>query len=278
LSSETKVVLLGTGTPNAEPNRFGASVAVVVGEKAYLVDFGPGVIRRAAMAHEDGIVALHPAEITTAFLTHLHSDHTMGLPDLILTPWMLGRTDQLDIYGPPGLGYLAERVASGYWADIRTRLDWVEPTNPSGFQVEPHEIEAGRIYKDDLVKVEAFRVNHCDLKAYGYRFTTPDRTVVVSGDTAVFEGYEEAYADCDVLVHEVYSAKGLSKRARDWQEYHAGAHTSTGELAKMAAEVQPGLLVLYHQILTGVSEEELLEEVTSLYSGKVAYGHDLDVF
>src|SRR5439155_27301645 len=96
--SGPRVVLLGTGTPRPFPDRSGPATAIVVGDRAYLVDFGPGVVRRAAAAAERSTSALDPARITVAFATHLHSDHTAGLPDLILTPWVMGRT-QLDVYG-----------------------------------------------------------------------------------------------------------------------------------------------------------------------------------
>ena len=98
--SSTRVVLLGTGTPNADPDRFGPSVAIVVGDASYLVDFGVGVVRRAAAAERAGIRALAASRLTRAFATHLHSDHTLGLADLILSPWVLERETPLDLYGP----------------------------------------------------------------------------------------------------------------------------------------------------------------------------------
>jgi ribonuclease BN (tRNA processing enzyme) len=102
---ETRVVLLGAGTPNADPERAGSAIAVVVGETAYLVDFGPGVVCRAAAACERGIAALAVSNLRLAFLTHLHADHTLGFADLILTPWILGREEPLVVYGLPGSGY-----------------------------------------------------------------------------------------------------------------------------------------------------------------------------
>jgi len=92
----TLVVLLGTGTPRPFPDRSGPATAIVVGDKAYLIDFGPGVVRRAAAAAAGGTPALEPTKLTIAFLTHLHSDHTAGYPDLIFTPWVMGR-NELDV-------------------------------------------------------------------------------------------------------------------------------------------------------------------------------------
>ena len=100
---ETKLVLLGTGTPNACPNACGPSSAVVVGDRAYLVDFGPGVVRQAAKAYQQGIDALRPDRLMIAFCTHLHTDHTAGYPDLIFTPWVLERPKPLKVFGPKGI-------------------------------------------------------------------------------------------------------------------------------------------------------------------------------
>ena len=100
----TKVVMLGTATPLPDPDRQGPATAVVVNGTAYIVDAGTGIVRRAAAARARGIDALQPVKLRVAFLTHLHSDHTLGLADLILTPWTMGRTEPLELYGPAGTG------------------------------------------------------------------------------------------------------------------------------------------------------------------------------
>ena len=274
----TQVVLLGTGTPNAEPMRSGPCVAVVVRGTPYLVDFGPGVVRRAAAACERGVEGLEVSKLYRAFLTHLHSDHTAGYPDLILTPWVLGRTRPLEVFGPPGLKAMTEHLLAAYDQDIHERLEGLEPANQSGYQVEASEIVPGRIYEDDRVLVDAFAVNHGSWPAFGYRFTTPDRVVCISGDTAMFPGYVEAYRDCDVLIHEVSSAVGLAGRSSEWQAYHRTVHMSADVLATVAARVRPKLLVLYHQLHHGVSDEELVCEITDTYDGETVSGRDLDVF
>jgi ribonuclease BN (tRNA processing enzyme) len=277
-SAITQVVLLGTGTPNAEAARSGPAVAIVVNDTPYLVDFGPGVVRRAAAAHEAGIAGLAVEKLSRAFLTHLHSDHTAGYPDLILTPWVLERVEPLHVWGPPGLQHMTDHILTAYRQDIDERLHGLEPANDTGCQVVVQEIAPGMAYEDKNVAVEAFQVKHGSLAAYGYRFRTPDCTVVISGDTAPTESIVEKSRGCDVLIHEVYSMAGLQTRPPAWQEYHAHVHTSSHELAEIAGQAAPALLVLYHQLFWGVSEEELLSEIQTLYGGAVACGRDLDVY
>ncbi len=281
-SNSTQVVLLGTGTPNLEPERSGSAVAIVVNDTAYLVDFGPGIVRRAAAmspSYGGGIEALETKRLKVAFLTHLHSDHSMGLPDLILTPWVAGRDVPLELYGPEGVGDMAEHVLKAYDADIRYRIDGLEPANDQGWRVNTHTLDDGVVYEDDNVKVEAFRVRHGTWEnAFGFRFTTADRVIVISGDAAPDATVEKYAKDADVLIHEVYSVSGFARRDEFWQDYHSNNHTSAHELGEIASRAQPKLLVLYHVLFWGSSEETVLEEVREKYSGEVVLGHDLDVY
>ena len=277
-TQRSKVVLLGTGTPNADPLRHGSAVAIVVGEQAYLVDFGPGVVRRAAAAAQKGIKALEAPRLTRAFLTHHHSDHTAGYPDLIFTPWVLGRNEPLVVYGPPGTQAMTDHILAAYAEDIRERREGLEPSNDQGQRVVVHEVDTGLIYADDQVQVEAFRVEHGSWPAFGFRFTTPDRTIVLSGDTRPFAGLADQYRDADVLIHEVYSVRGFANRPAEWQRYHSNVHTSAHELAALANVARPGLLVLTHQLFWGVTEADLLAEVRAHYDGPVVSGRDLDVY
>jgi len=185
--TQTQLILLGTGTPNADPERSGPSLAIVVGSNSYIVDFGPGVVRRAsALSKQWGgkIEALNANNLKLAFLTHLHSDHTAGYADLILTPWVLGRNIPLEVYGPKGLTQMTEDLLEAYRSDISYRLDGLEPANALGWQVNTHEITEGVVFQDDLIEVTAFKINHGSWdNAFGYRFVTPDKTIVISGDT-----------------------------------------------------------------------------------------------
>jgi len=142
---ESQVVLLGTGTPNADPARAGPSVAVVVDNHPYLVDFGPGVVRRASAAYEAGINGLEVANLSVAFLTHLHSDHTLGYADLIYTPWVAGRTSPLRVFGPRGLQHMTRRLVSAYREDVRERLEGLEPANGTGHRGEAIEVTPGLV-------------------------------------------------------------------------------------------------------------------------------------
>jgi ribonuclease BN (tRNA processing enzyme) len=272
------IVLLGTGTPNADPARSGPSVALVVDDKPYLIDFGPGVVRRAAAAYQAGITGLAVERLNRAFLTHLHSDHTAGYADLILTPWVLERDEPLHVYGPPGLGEMTEHLLAAYRQDIRERIEGLEPANERGYRTVAHEIEPGEVYRDERLNVEAFPVRHGSWRAIGYRLQTADRTIVVSGDTAPSETLVEQSRGCDVLLHEVYSASRFAGLPAAWQRYHAQVHTSTRELAAIAEQARPGLLVLYHQLYWGATDQELLDEIKQHYAGPVVSGRDLDVY
>lgn len=278
----TRVVLLGVGTPNADPERSGPAVAVVVGGRAYLVDAGPGVVRRAAQAvQERGIQALAADRLERVFLTHLHSDHTVGLPDLLLTPWVLERPRPLQVYGPPGTAFMMESIEQAWFRDIQVRVDGLEPrTNPTAYKALVHEIEPGLVYEDDLVRVTAIPVPHGDWEhAYAYLFETADRRIVVSGDTAPSEAVIEACDGCDVLVHEVYSAERFRTRPAEWRRYHEAFHTSTRQLASLARRARPGILVLYHQLYWGTNDAGLVREMRAAgYEGYVRSGRDLDVF
>lgn len=271
------VVVLGTGTPNADPDRSGPSVAVVVNGSAYLVDAGPGIVRRAAAAERAGVAALAPKRLERAFITHLHSDHTLGLPDLMFTPWTLERTVPLAVYGPRGVARMTEHLQAAYTEDTRNRLDGAEPANTTGWAVHAHEVDTGVVYRDSNVVVRAFAVPHGDWQiAFGYRFDGGGRSIVVSGDTRASDAVVRACNGCDVLVHEVYSAERFKVREPEWQRYHAAAHTSTTELAALAARAKPKLLVLYHQLFWGTDDDGLLREIRAAgYRGRVVSAKDL---
>lgn len=213
------------------------------------------------------------------FITHLHSDHTLGYPDVIFTPWIYGRTEHLAVYGPNGLQDMTNNILAAWKKDIEVRTNGLEQGNRTGYLVDVHEIKPGVVFKDENVTVTAFLVKHGSWdEAFGYRFQTPDRTIVISGDTSPADSVVQACNGCDVLLHEVYTTDQQSPLSAQWQKYFAEFHTSTAELGAIATRAKPKLLVLYHQVFHGVSESEMLREVREHYSGAVVSAHDLDVY
>ena len=282
-NSKTQVVFLGTGNPRPDPARMGTSLAIVVNNTAYLVDAGTGVVRRAAEAAQTkGIKALQAPNLRFAFITHLHSDHTIGLPDLITTPWIMGRDKPLELYGPPGISSMAKHLREAYKEDRVIRQKGLEHGNETGDEVNAYDVKPGFVYQDSNVKVTVFAVKHGSWKnAYGYRFETPDRTIVVSGDASPSEAVAQACNGCDVLVHEVYSQLGYDKSPAEWQKYITSFHTSTKELSALATVAKPKTLVLYHQMYFGGpadTETNMLKELRSMYKGRVVSAHDLDIY
>jgi ribonuclease Z len=282
-SEITKLVLLGTGNPNPSPDQSGCSLALIVRDTPYVIDFGPGLIRRAARMiprYGGTLEALETPKLKTAFLTHLHSDHTAGYPDLILTPWVMGRKEPMEVYGPVGTGHMTEHILTAFQEDIRYRVYGEEPANNKGWRVNWHEFdEEGEIYRDSNIRVEAFPVIHGSWpNAWGFRFTTPDKVIVVSGDCQPSPKVLEYATGADILVHEVYSQTGYLNKSEAWKAYHARHHTSTLQLGEIAEAAKPGKIILYHILYWGSSEAELLEEIRSVYSGEVYVGQDLDVF
>ncbi len=276
--SKTKVVLLGTGNPEPLPERSGPATAIVVNDTAYLIDFGPGVVRRASAAFlNKGIKALEPVKLRVAFVTHLHSDHTVGYPDLIFTPWTVGRRVPLEVYGPKGLKAMTQHILEAYRIDIETRTnpDGNQRGFPEGHNVNVHEIGPGVIYKDANVTVTAFPTKHA-MESYGYRFDTPDRSIVISGDTNPTQATIDACHGCDVLIHEAITAAWMATRPETFQRFAAKYHTTTAQLADLARQARPRLLILYHY--SGLSPEELFDDMSARYAGHFVIGRDLDIY
>ena len=276
--TKTRVVLLGTGNPAPNPDRSGPATAIIVNDTAYLIDFGPGVVRRAEAADASrGIKALEPTRLRVAFVTHLHSDHTVGYPDLIFTPWTVGRRVPLEVYGPTGLKAMTEHILEAYKVDIETRTnpDGNQRTFPDGYKVNAHEIKTGVVYKDENVTVSAFATKHA-MESYGYRFETPDRSIVISGDTNPAQATIDACHGCDVLIHEAHTPAWLATRPESFQKFSAKYHTTTLELAELARQAKPRLLILYHY--SSLSPEELFDDMFAHYPGHFVIGRDLDVY
>ena len=279
-TSRARVVLLGTGTPIPDPERSGPGVAIVVRGASYIVDAGPGIVRHAtAAARQDSIPALRVANLKRVFITHLHSDHTLGLPDLMLTPAVMHRKGPLYVYGPPGSRAMVAHLLEAYREDIDLRTHGLERGDTGAYRIVVKEVAPGVVYRDSNVTVRAFAVPHGSWKhAFGYRFDAAGQSIVVSGDTKPSPSIVDACNGCDVLVHEVYSKQGFDRLPAADQKYHSNFHTSGIELGDLAARARPKLLVLSHLLFFGESADEIVAEVRSRFGGNVVAGSDLSVY
>lgn len=277
--ADMKVVLLGTGTPFADPEKSGPATAIIVDGQAWIVDAGPGVVRRASAAHIAGESALAQPNLSRLLITHLHSDHTLGLPDIMYSPWTLDRTDTLQIWGPPGTQKMVKNIEAAYSEDRAVRLEGAEPASEQGWQTKVQETRGGVIYQTDALTIEAIPVCHGDWTlAFGFKFIHEGKTVVISGDTTYCPALEEAAKSADILVHEVYDGAALALRTPEWQNYHSKAHTSAEDLGRLATNADVKSLVLYHQLTFRGSKEAIMTQVASGFSGSVTWGEDLMVF
>jgi len=273
-----QVLILGTGSPIIDAAHSGNSIGILVRGALYIFDAGPGVERRMLEAVAKGTKI---DTIPAVFITHLHSDHTLGLAALAYYHGAnagFRSGGPLAVYGPPGIAAMTAHISAA-WADDRA-VRAQNRGDSTSWRLRGADVAAGIVYRDSNIVVKAFEVPHLPWPhAFGYRVETSDRVIVISGDTRPSDAIARECAGCDVLLHEVYSAVGLPKAPPQLQRYHPTAHTSTYELAEIAAKAKPKLLVLYHQLyLGGVSDDDLVREVRSKYNGRVVSARDLDFY
>jgi len=200
-SDGMRVTLLGTGTPFPNAERFGSAILVEVAGKKLLFDCGRGVVIRLTQA------GVSPKEIDGLFLTHLHSDHVVGIPDLWLSGWFLGRSKPLRIWGPQGTSSMAKHLAQAFAFDIRIRQAAPDPLPAKGAEINAKEVTQGEIYNDGSTRISAFLVDHGTVKpAFGYRVDSAGHSVVISGDTKFCQTLVDFARDADCLIHAAWSA------------------------------------------------------------------------
>jgi ribonuclease BN (tRNA processing enzyme) len=258
LDRKTQVVVLGTGTPIPDAHRAGPSIAVIHKGEAYLFDIGAGAIQNAIIArYKYDIPSLYPSQICCVFLTHMHSDHTMDYAELAATLWWRSRAP-LSAWGPVGLEQMTNGMYEMMAPDTELRTGGAQPVEDSAARkIKVTEIEEGMVFRKDDLTVEAFAVKHGKIKpAFGYKITTDDRSIVISGDTSFSETLLEKSRGVDILFHEVISDSGLARNTEFWQNYHKSSHTLASE----------------------VPEPAIVDEVEANYDGKVILADDLDVY
>jgi ribonuclease Z len=216
--------------------------------------------------------------VNALFLTHLHSDHVLGLSDLIFTSWNFGRNQPFPVYGPTGTKAMLEHLYEAFAADIKERE--TDYGVAGGYRVDAREIVPGVVYDSGGVRVTAFLVEHGRLQAFGYRIDTPTRSIVISGDTRPSETLIKMATGVDVLIHEVIPSGQVQLGNRpnvDWAKYIAEHHTTSIQLGEVAARAHPKLLIVSHNTRRE-SAAQVLANIRRAYNGQVVIAEDLQRF
>jgi ribonuclease Z len=269
-----KVTLLGTGNPRPSVERFGPSILVEAGKEALLFDCGRGATIRLSQA------AVPFSAVTALFLTHLHSDHVVGVPDLWLTGWIMGRKVPLRVWGPAGTVAMLKHLEEAYAFDVHVRRDVDEKLDAQGAVLTGKDIDEGVVYESNGVKVTAFLVDHGLVKpALGYRIDYQGHSVVLSGDTRPSDNLVKFAQGTDVLVHEVFDPEAyrevgntLTPEQRQRVREH---HTTPEEAGKIFTRVAPKLAVYSHIVPPDVPD--IVPHTLKTYSGPLEVGEDLMV-
>lgn len=277
--SDFKVTLLGTGSPIPQIDRFGASTLVEVGGEKLLFDTGRGSsIRLLQLGIEAG-------EINKIFLTHLHHDHTINFPDILITgsvpiPEMGGRQEALQVWGPSGTQNMIDGFYQAYEKDVTNRQT-VAKSEASGLDTDVHEFEEGVIYNNNGIEVIAFEVDHGSMKpAFGFRVNYKGKSVVISGDTTYSENLIKYAKDTDLLIHEVIAAESEDEVLSNTFNSIASYHATPEQAAEVFKEVNPKMAVYTHVISLGMtdSEADFVERTNEIFNGEVVLGEDLMSF
>ncbi len=268
-----KVTLLGTGTPEPSIERFGPSILIEAGGETLLFDAGRGCLQRLRQ------VNVFYNRINALFLTHLHSDHIVGIPDLWLTGWLTSkRATPLEVFGPTGTNAMIDYLQKAFAYDIKIRIE-DDKADRQGSRLLPKEIQQGVIYEKNGVKVIAFDVDHYPVfPAFGYRIEYKGHSVVLSGDTRYSENLIRYAKGADLLIHEVVIAPDtLSKSDPKYPIF--AHHTTPEQAAKVFNEVKPKLAAYSHIVnLYAQKEDEILKRTKATYAGPLVLGRDLMSF
>jgi len=269
-----RVTLLGTGCPQADPERFGPATLVRAGGRQFLIDCGSGVTQRLLAAHSCG------AELDAVLLTHLHSDHVVDLYQLIVSSWHQGRARPQRIFGPPGTRAFAEATMELWRREREQRIAWERRPSTAALELDVVEFAEGRIWDADGVRIAAFEVDHRPVQpAFGFLFETRAGRVALSGDTRVCDNLIAWAKGVDLLVHECFIHEAMvarrGGRIDPGLENVAAYHTRSSEVGKVASRARARALLLTHFVPVAFDRDALLADVGADFVGPVIVGEDL---
>jgi ribonuclease Z len=271
-SDSLTVILLGTGGgPPVNLQQFGASTLVEAGGERFLFDCGRGATMRLTQA------GVPIGTISRLFLTHLHSDHVIQIPDLLLAGWAAGRrTIPLEVWGPAGTRDMMDHMQEAFAFDIHTRRDVDEKFPAAGIRVVSHDITEGVVFNEHGVKVTAFLVDHGPVQpAFGYRVDFGGRSVALSGDTRISENLIRSVQGVDVLIHEGIDPDAIRNRANPPSPAAVDAiiahHTTAEEAGEVFSRVKPRLAVFSH----APNSERMISQTRKTYAGPLQGAEDL---
>ena len=256
-------------------NRFGPSTLVEAGDQKFVFDAGRGALQRLTQ------LGVRWQDVQGVFLTHLHSDHVVGFPDLWLTGWLIvpGRRVPLHVWGPTGTASMMDHLQQAYQADINVRIA-NDGAASDGAKLVAHEITEGVVYERGGVKITAFEVDHAPIKpAFGFRIDYGGRSVVLSGDTRLSENLIRHAQAVDLLVHEVFVPETLKRagvpleRAKNIIAYHV----TPEQAGEVFARTKPRLAVYSHICMPNAVAHDIIGPTRTTYSGSLELGEDLMV-
>jgi ribonuclease Z len=266
-----EITLLGTGGPPPNIERFGPSTVIETQGRYFVFDVGRGATIRLQQA------GIPLNKIEQVFLTHLHSDHISGLSDLWLTSWIWQRQSKMNVFGPDGTKDFANHLEHAFSEDIRLRtFNSNLNKDYSKLIVKESSLDNIIVYQNHDIKITAFRVNHGVVKqAYGYKFESGGRKIIISGDTTYSENLIKHAKNADVLIHEIAAASPVlldrNTRLRKIMTYH----TTPEQLSRSLIKIQPKYTILNHVLLFGITEKKVLAKLKSNYDGQLYIGKDL---
>ncbi len=277
-SAEMRITLLGTGTPPVSTTQFGAATLIEAGGHALLFDCGRGCGIRLMQARPK----LYK-KINRLFLTHMHSDHMVGVPDIYMNGWLLGRTSPFYAYGPVGTGHFMTGLKKAFQPDVYTRNELEKlPPNTEGLELKIQENPAagGVVFEEGGVKVTAFLVDHAAAKpAYGYRIDYNGRSAMLTGDTKTTKTLEGYGRGVDVIVHEVVPTALINKLKTIYPPAQVQSivdhHMLAADVGRLLVETKPRLGVFSHYLSTPESNAQLLSETRNYWRGAIEAGADL---